>query len=197
MMENDYEVIYLAQENDETAIEYIVNKYKFIIDIIIKKYKVKIVSLKVENEDVYNVGLYAIHKAIDGYNADSASFASFASILISRYINNFLKLNDRKKDSIYINSCLLNEDIVDDKLLEDMKKSNPDFLLVDQENCEEICNNLLTCLTDLEKNVFNLLMEFTPQEIAIILNIEKKKVYNAIGRIRNKTQKLLANTIKV
>ena len=197
MMENDYEVIYLAQENDETAIEYIIKKYKFIIDIIIKKYKVKIISLKVDKDDIYNVGLFAIHKAIDLYNADCASFASFVSVLINRYVNNFLKLNDRKKDSIYINSCFLNESIADEKLLEEMKNSNPYFLIVEQENYQELYDKIVTCLTDLEKAVFSLFMDFTPQDIANILGIERKTVYNAIGRIRNKTQKLIANKEKI
>lgn len=197
MMENDYEIIYLAQENDEIATQYIINKYKYIIDIIIVKNKAKIVALKVEKEDVYNIGLFAMHQAISSYNADIASFASFVSILINRYINNFLKLNNRKKDSIYINSCSLNEDIAADKLLLDMKINSPDFLVMQKENCGELHKKICNRLTNLEKSVYNLLIDFTPQEIAFILNVDIKKVHNTIGRIRNKTQKLLANMSKV
>jgi len=48
MIENDYEFVYLAQENDEFAQEYLINKYKYIIDILVSKHFASIRSLKIE-----------------------------------------------------------------------------------------------------------------------------------------------------
>ena len=64
MIENDYELVYLAQENNEIAQEYLINKYKYIINVIINKNLARITALKIERDDIFNIGLLALHQAI-------------------------------------------------------------------------------------------------------------------------------------
>lgn len=191
MMENDYELVYLAQENNEFAQEYLVSKYKYVINIIINKNLVRVKALKLDKEDVYNIGLYALHQAIKLYNnEDNVTFVSFATILINRRINGYFKLNSRKKDTVFLNSVsLYDENINKNKLLN--VTFDPDSMIEKKENHRELQSKILNQLTGLEKSIYKLMTEFDADEIAQILNIDIKSVYNAITRIRNKTSKML------
>ena len=194
MMENDYELVYLAQENNEFAQEYLVSKYKYVINIIINKNLVRVKALKLDKEDVYNIGLYALHQAIKLYNnEDDVTFVSFATILINRRINGYFKLNSRKKDTVFLNSVsLYDENINKNKLLN--VTFDPDSMIEKKENHRELQSKILNQLTGLEKSIYKLMTEFDADEIAQILNIDIKSVYNAITRIRNKTSKMLAKS---
>ena len=194
MIENDYEFVYLAQENNEFAQEYLVSKYKYVINIIINKNLVRVKALKLDKEDVYNIGLYALHQAIKLYNnEDDVTFVSFATILINRRINGYFKLNSRKKDTVFLNSVsLYDENINKNKLLN--VTFDPDSMIEKKENHRELQSKILNQLTGLEKSIYKLMTEFDADEIAQILNIDIKSVYNAITRIRNKTSKMLAKS---
>ena len=194
MIENDYELVYLAQENNEIAQEYLVSKYKYVINIIINKNLVRVKALKLDKEDVYNIGLYALHQAIKLYNnEDDVTFVSFATILINRRINGYFKLNSRKKDTVFLNSVsLYDENINKNKLLN--VTFDPDSMIEKKENHRELQSKILNQLTGLEKSIYKLMTEFDADEIAQILNIDIKSVYNAITRIRNKTSKMLAKS---
>lgn len=190
MIENDYELVYLAQENNEIAQEYLINKYKYIINVIINKKLARITALKIERDDIFNIGLLALHQAINTFNSNDSSFASFATILINRRINNYFKINNRKKDSVYINSISLNDETFNKSILKE-KVINPDAVVIKEENHQELAQKIYYQLTDLEKSIFKLIGDFDIQEISKILNVDVKKVYNAITRIRNKTSKVL------
>ena len=186
MMENDYELIYLAQENDEFAQNFLINKYKYIIDILVNKYLMSIKSLKLEKDDLYNIGLFGLIEAINGFNSDDSSFASFATTIINNKITTYLRRNSRKKDSIFINSVSLN-----DNILEELSLKTPDNLIASEESYQELEQQIYNELTALEKSVYSLLTDFSPKEISKILNINTKKARNAISRIQSKTQKVL------
>ena len=192
MMENDYELIYLAQENDEFAQKFLINKYKYIIDILVNKYLMSIKSLKLEKDDLYNIGLFGLIEAINGFNSDDSSFASFATTIINNKITTYLRRNSRKKDSIFINSVSLN-----DNILEELSLKTPDNLIASEESYQELEQQIYNELTALEKSVYSLLTDFSPKEISKILNINTKKARNAISRIQSKTQKVLANLEKL
>ena len=191
-MENDYELIYLAQENDEFAQNFLINKYKYIIDILVNKYLMSIKSLKLEKDDLYNIGLFGLIEAINGFNSDDSSFASFATTIINNKITTYLRRNSRKKDSIFINSVSLN-----DNILEELSLKTPDNLIASEESYQELEQQIYNELTALEKSVYSLLTDFSPKEISKILNINTKKARNAISRIQSKTQKVLANLEKL
>ena len=192
MIENDYEFVYLAQENDEFAQEYLINKYKYIIDILVSKHFASIRSLKIEKDDLYNIGLFGLLEAINVFNSDDSSFASFATTIINNKITTYLRRNSRKKDSIFINSVSLN-----DNILEELSLKTPDNLIASEESYQELEQQIYNELTALEKSVYSLLTDFSPKEISKILNINTKKARNAISRIQSKTQKVLANLEKL
>ena len=188
MMENDYELIYMAQEKNEIAIEYLVNKYKYIIALVIGKNLGKMKVLRIDSADVYNLGLLSLHRAIDQFNAmDGIAFSSFATILINRSINNYFKSLNRKKDSIFLNSISIETEYENIMLDESFEPSK----IVELEQFKEYKVQIIDALTDLEKSIYNLMSDFNSSEIAKILNISIKQVYNAKTRIKNKVQKML------
>lgn len=191
MMENDYELIYMAQEKNEIAIEYLVNKYKYIIALVIGKNLGKMKVLRIDSADVYNLGLLSLHRAIDQFNAmDGIAFSSFATILINRSINNYFKSLNRKKDSIFLNSISIETEYENIMLDESFEPSK----IVELEQFKEYKVQIIDALTDLEKSIYNLMSDFNSSEIAKILNISIKQVYNAKTRIKNKVQKMLAKS---
>lgn len=193
MTENDYELIYLAQENDEIAQEYLITKYKYLINLIVSKNIGIIKRLKLDREDIYNVGLLALIEAIKSYNSEDSTFSFFATVIINRNIVSFLKAQGRQKNLILSNAISLDEN----QLNIYSTLFNPDDIVSFEEDYQELVKKIYQELTDLEKTIYNLLTEYTIPEISKILNMEIKKIHNTIGRIRDKTQKILANSGKL
>ena len=89
---NEYELIYLAQEQNEDAREYLYNQYQPIIDIILAKNKYKIKKLNIDPKEIYNIALLALDDAINYYNADlKASFSTYATVIVRNRVNNYLR----------------------------------------------------------------------------------------------------------
>ena len=193
MMENDYELIYLAQENNELAQEYLIAKYKYIISLIINKNIGIIKKLKLDREDIYNIGLLALIEAIKSYNSEDSTFSFYATLLINRSIVSFIKNHSSKKDLMFLNSISFDEN----QLNISTAILNPDKIVSSEEDYQELIEKIYQELTDLEKTIYDLLSEYSISEISKILNMEIKKIYNTISRIRDKIQKVLANLEKL
>ena len=68
----------------------------------------------------------------------------------------------------------------------------PETELFNKEDANLLYNKIKSVLTNFEDNVFELKIRgFSYKEIADILDIENKDIYNAIDRIKNKINKLL------
>lgn len=68
---NDYELVYLAQEQNEEALEYLYQKYDKLIKGLIFKRFFNLIKLGIDLNDVYNWCLNALNNAIKSYNADN------------------------------------------------------------------------------------------------------------------------------
>ena len=110
---NDYELISLAREGNETAIDLIYQKYR---PIIITKSKDAIVSASyhgIEISDIMQEGFIGLEEAINGFSEqDNTSFYTFAILCINRQIINYLRKNNTSKDRI------LNEAVTIDEYVE-------------------------------------------------------------------------------
>lgn len=191
--ENDNEVLFMISEGNENATEYIVNKYKNIIDILISKYMLDITRLGLEEKDLYQEGMIGLLSAIDSYKeTKDATFKTFASRCIENKINTALtKANNTKNknlnDSVsldYVNpdtNTTLYDVIGSNDLIDD---------LITKENYDEIISLAENRLKGFEKEVFDLkIKEYSNEEISNILNEDKRKIENALFRIRTKLKK--------
>ena len=187
MEHNDYELVFLAQEGNEDAINLIYQKYK---PIIIKKSKNAIVFAShhgIEINDIMQEGFIGLDEAIRDFSQDTeATFYTFANLCIDRQIANYLKKMTSGKDRI------LNEAITINDSLEKTMRDNMDIekYFIGRDNNEEITVNIRQKLTNFEKKAFDLRLKgYSFEEIAKTLNKDMKAIYNTFFRIREKIKK--------
>ncbi len=196
---SDEEIIGIAENGDQEALEFLLNKYKYLV----KKQARTLYLIGADREDLVQEGMIGLYKAIRTYEAKkTGSFAYYAGICINSHMCNAVKSNNRKKN-IPLNSYISfssdafeNEESGDNSLSigemissEDM---NPEKLLIDREVADNFRFRILKELSKYETDVFNL---FTAgrsyEDISNILGKPVKSVDNAVQRIRNKTLKIL------
>ena len=98
---NDYELVSLAKEGNEDAINIIYQKYK---PIIVKKSQNMIIRAShhgIEISDIMQEGYIGLEEAIMNFNEkDEASFYTFAMLCINRQIINYLRKTTGGRDKI-------------------------------------------------------------------------------------------------
>lgn len=187
MIENDYELILLAQEGDESTINYIYQKYK---PIIIKKSKNAIQKISyqgIEIDDIMQEAYIGLQEAIESFKEnDETTFYTFANLCIDRKIANFIKKNSSGKGKI------LNEAVHISTNIEDVIKDSNSIHFENEITEKDIIKKLSKELTKFENKVFELKMkEYSIKEISEELSVDIKSVYNAINRIKVKIQKIV------
>ena len=160
---NDYELLYMVEEDSPEAMEILINKYTPLIYARISKFHIKETYV----DDYYQEGLIILFQATKKYNAESPmSFTNFFDLMLQRKIIDLLRKNKR-----YF------EDEWNLKLKEEIK------III-----EEQINLLMDKLSNLERLVFDLKYNknMKAKEIASSLKIDLKKVYAAGDRIKSK-----------
>ena len=182
---NDYELICLAREGNENAINIIYQKYK---PIIVSKSKHSIVLAShhgIEISDIMQEGYIGLEEAIKSFSeSDNTSFYTFAVLCINRQIINYLRKLNCTKDKV------LNDAVVIDETLEKTMRDGFDteFSFISSEIMEDIENNL----TEFEREVFNYRLDgYSFEEIANILNRDIKSIYNTFHRLKGKVKKII------
>lgn len=188
--ENDNEILHMISENNEEAKEYLVNKYKGVISYTINKYVSNHPLIGFEEKDLYQEGLIGLLSAMETYqDSKDAKFSTYASRCIENRIATAINraMNTKNKN--------LNDSISLDYVDPSTGTSLYDFIgssgiiddMISKENCDELIKFGDNHLKGFEKEVFMLKVEdYTNEEIATILKEDKRKVENALFRIRNK-----------
>ena len=192
---NDYDLLDKVSDN-EIATEKLFEKYKPLINKIASKAYYKNKKSGLELNDLIQEGMIGFSVALNTYNDNKdASFFTFARMCIIRKISSCITKAKRQKHLI------LNESISVENISNDLNKkekiftdneSNPENILITDENIREIINNIGRDLTNLEKEVFELKTAgFTYKEIAELLEKNPKSIDNTMSRIRIKANKYL------
>ena len=194
----DEELICRLRDGEETIMDYIISKYKYLV---IRAAKA-IYLIGGENDDLIQEGMIGLFNAIKDYDSGrDASFFTFADLCISRRMYNAIKASKREKHTPLNNYVSLYGDN-DDKnldgksgvieLLSAGEISNPENLLIDRENVERIENLVEQELSNFEKQVFDLYITGMKYgQIAKVLGKDEKSTDNALQRIKNKLKKAL------
>lgn len=189
---NDYELVSLAQELNEDAINIIYEKYK---PIIYKKSRKYLPLLKgIELCDLVQECYIILDYAIKHFNQDNNNtFYTFFIVCLDRYLLNEYKKNNNSKNKILNESISLDSTNEDDNSLLDliMDTTTPELELTSNEEVINLYNKILNKLTNLEECVFILkINNFSYKEIADVLDKDIKSIDNAIQRIKNKINNL-------
>ena len=195
---NDYELVSYVMENEE-ATDILFEKYRPLIYSIAKKLYNENQNIGLDINDLVSEGMVGFSIAINTYNEHKDTmFFTYAKKCIESKMYSSLRGATRLKHQI-LNSSISMEAFEEEfeLNLEDLigdNSSNPENIAIDNENVMELPENLQKEFTDFELQVFNLKKNgFGYKEIAEALEIEPKRVDNAIQRIKNKIKKYLKN----
>lgn len=197
----DEELINQVKNGDKNALEYLISKYKEMVESKVNKYFI----VGAEKEDIVQEGLIGLYKAIKDYKVDKQnSFKSFANLCIERQLITAIKSSNRQKH-MPLNSYLSlnmpvynNEDENNETELLEIFNSNvvedPLDTITKREYYSDVESVIDTSLSSFEKKVLNRYVQGESYvQIAEKLDAPVKSVDNAIQRIRKKTIKNLVN----
>ena len=98
----DEDLIEIIKSGDKQAFEYLLNKYKELVNAKVSKYFI----IGAERDDIVQEGLIGLFKAIKDYKPDMQnSFKNFANMCIERQLITAIKTSNRQKH-IPLNSYL-------------------------------------------------------------------------------------------
>lgn len=195
---NDNELLSYIAESNEEAGEILYKKYMPLVTSTAKRMYSYSKNNGIEINDLIQEGMLGLSNAINEYNEyKNASFYTFAKTCIERKIITAVTASRRLKhkilnDSLPLEKVGVNDDSVIflDEIIGDNNK-NPENMLLDAENFNELLNIAKCKLTDFELQVFELrVSDFGYKEIADILDKDSKSIDNALQRIRTKLGKI-------
>lgn len=193
----DEELTLLAQQGDDAALEYLLNKYKNFVRSKARSYFL----IGADHEDIVQEGMIGLYKAIRDFKPEKlSSFRAFAELCITRQIITAIKTATRQKH-IPLNSYVsLNKPIYDDEsdrtlldVITEGRVANPEDMLISQEDVGLIEDKIGQMLSSLEREVLSAYLDGKSyQEIAQELDRHVKSIDNALQRVKRKLEKFLA-----
>lgn len=193
---NDNELVYLCNENNEEATNILIDKYKSSILSILREYLKEYNVVGIEVADLYQEGLIGLIHAINSFDEKKdVTFYTYANACIKSSIISAMRQTFRMKNRILNNSYSL------DKLIEDTnnsfyeiimdEKSDPDKVIMVEEEKQEIFDKIRNILSKNEKVIFELKLKgLSNSEIAMLIDKDKKYVENTMYRINKKYKEL-------
>ena len=194
---NDIELTQMVCENNEDAKDFLYEKYHYIIDIIISKYKKTIYALGMDINEVRQEAMLGFTDALIKYTVSKeTSLPTFISLVVERKIQNAVRKAETQKNKIHNEAYSLEydyetfnrplEEIIGDNTKDPLRK------LESEENYKELTKKINESLSPFEKEVYDLIInDFNYIDIAKILNKEPTQIDNTIQRIRNKIKDLI------
>ena len=193
----DEELALLAQQGDDAALEYLLNKYKNFVRSKARSYFL----IGADHEDIVQEGMIGLYKAIRDFKPEKlSSFRAFAELCITRQIITAIKTATPQKH-IPLNSYVsLNKPIYDDEsdrtlldVITEGRVANPEDMLISQEDVGLIEDKIGQMLSSLEREVLSAYLDGKSyQEIAQELDRHVKSIDNALQRVKRKLEKFLA-----
>ncbi|WP_153125796.1 RNA polymerase sporulation sigma factor SigH [Peribacillus tepidiphilus] len=192
----DDELLELVHSGESEALDYLIQKYRNFVRAKARTYFL----IGADKEDIVQEGMIGLYKAIRDFKEDKlTSFKAFAELCITRQIITAIKTATRQKH-IPLNSYVsLDKPIYDeesDRTLLDVisgaKVMDPEELIINQEEFDDIELKMAELLSDLERKVLALYLDGqTYQEISEELNRHVKSIDNALQRVKRKLERYL------
>ncbi|MGG1382086.1 RNA polymerase sporulation sigma factor SigH [Bacillus velezensis] len=192
----DEQVIEKVHVGDSDALDYLITKYRNFVRAKARSYFL----IGADREDIVQEGMIGLYKSIRDFREDKlTSFKAFAELCITRQIITAIKTATRQKH-IPLNSYVsLDKPIFDeesDRTLLDVisgaKTLNPEEMIINQEEFDDIEMKMGELLSDLERKVLVLYLDGRSyQEISDDLNRHVKSIDNALQRVKRKLEKYL------
>lgn len=192
----DEEIIEIIRNGNQSAQDYILDKYKAMVKAKSRTYFL----IGADREDIIQEGMIGLYKAIRDFQGNKhTSFRVFAELCINRQIITAIKAATRQKH-IPLNSYVsLNKPAFEDEsdqtyldMLKEMDLSNPETVLIGQEDKNFIESRMGRVLSDFELRVLSFYLQGKSYfEIAKEIDKPEKSIDNALQRVKKKIEKLI------
>ena len=192
----DEEVVLEAKNGNVRAQEYLISKYENFVKSKAKSYFL----IGADKEDIYQEGMIGLYKAIRDFKPDKlTSFKAFAELCVTRQIITAIKTATRQKHIPLNTYVSLNKPIYEEEsdrtlldVLSGFRITDPEELVISQEQMEHIEGEISKVLSDLELEVLTSYLDGKSyQEIACDLDRHAKSIDNALQRVKRKLEKCL------
>lgn len=192
MSEND--IINLAQNKQDSAMEYLLEKYKPLV----RQKTRKLFLIDGDKDDLIQEGMIGLFKAVRDYQVGKdAAFRTFADLCISRQLYSAIKKSNRLKNqplnsyiSIYSDEFNDADELAGDRTVISSGSdniANPEAIVIDRESAVDMQNQMFDKLSKMEREVLKRYLDgMTYQEIAADMEKSPKSIDNALQRIKGK-----------
>ena len=191
----DEDLIEIIKSGDQYALNYLINRYKELVNIKVSKYYI----IGAEKDDIVQEGLIGLFKAIKCYKPDqNNSFKTFANMCIERQLITAIKTSNRQKHMplnsyLSLNMAAYDDESEDTEVMEIFNAAqveDPLDTITKKEYYTSVENAIDKTLSDFERQVLNRYINGESYiEIAQKLDAPVKSIDNAIQRIRKKAIK--------
>lgn len=190
---NDSELLMFVQENHEEAKDYLYEKFSPLIHKEINRVRKRAYALGVDFSDLSQEAMLAFSHAINGYNDEEESkFMTFAVLCIRRRLANYISKFDTAKSKSLASSLAIDATVDESlntvaDLIEEPVSTDPLKKVITNETLGEVKERIESKLSDNEK----LALEYdldgkSIEEIATLMEMSQKQIYNLIYRARYK-----------
>ena len=186
----DEELISRFKNGESEILDYLMEKYKNMV----RKKARTMFLIGGENDDLIQEGMIGLFKAVRDYQPDrDAAFQTFASISVDRQIYNAIQSSNRQKHQPLNSYISLSEqDGENEEHLGDNWGENPESIIIDQENVQDLEQEITATLSPMENQVLEYYLAGNGYgEIAWIMGKTPKSIDNALQRIRTKIREQL------
>ena len=186
----DEELISRFKNGESEILDYLMEKYKNMV----RKKARTMFLIGGENDDLIQEGMIGLFKAVRDYQPDrDAAFQTFASICVDRQIYNAILSSNRQKHQPLNSYISLSEqDGENEEHLGDNWGENPESIIIDQENVQDLEQEITATLSPMENQVLEYYLAGNGYgEIAQIMGKTPKSIDNALQRIRTKIREQL------
>ena len=186
----DEELISRFKNGESEILDYLMEKYKNMV----RKKARTMFLIGGENDDLIQVGMIGLFKAVRDYQPDrDAAFQTFASICVDRQIYNAIQSSNRQKHQPLNSYISLSEqDGENEEHLGDNWGENPESIIIDQENVQDLEQEITATLSPMENQVLEYYLAGNGYgEIAQIMGKTPKSIDNELQRIRIKIREQL------
>lgn len=173
------DTVYAARYGDKAAMNELISSLAPTVESIASGY---VGRCPMSRSDLIQEGMIGLLGSVYGYDPDEGvRFETYATVCISNRIKSAVR-NQLRSKHIPLNGYV---DIDDVDISDDM--SDPQTIIVMQEQFEDLSESIEKKLTSLEKDVLRLHIEgHNYSSIAEVLSISVKSVDNALQRARKK-----------
>lgn len=198
---NDYELLYLIEENNDQAQDILYQKYLPILRRLTLRYYRDLKEYGVTYDDLFQETYLAFLQTIKLFNEkEDTLFYTYLGINVCSKLSNYARITTSQKNLFYTNMLSLdfrlspddNNTLVD--CIEDSEQETPEMLL-EYHDTLQLLQKFNLELKPLQSQIFELLCGgFNNRDIASLLDISVKEVSNTIYRIRKRLKFYLASS---